>query len=230
MDPIVSTVVSDHSANLVAILYHPRFPNPADPFYRHSPTPNDDRVDYYSVFGTPKLLFDGLVPVGYPYNYDNIVSQYETRLPVASPVSLAITGSYSPDRADAQVHVTASAETALPAGDYRLHIVLTESGIPFDGSGFHDIHDHTMRAMYPDAAGTPVVFGVDNPDQASASAILTLDPLYILENCSIVCFLQENGSREILQAASIALTELPPSTATATLSWSEIKAAFSETR
>jgi hypothetical protein len=230
VDPIISSLIEDQAGDVVAVLYHPSFTSPFDPFYLHNPGQSMDRVDYYYVTATPRPIFDGVVFSYPPYTMDYFLADLAERETVSTPVSLDIEGYYSPGGGAVEVSVTATTEQMLPPGDYRLHIVLTESDIYFNGTGYHDIHDHTMRRMFPDPEGTTVSFAGNLPQSTAASAGITLDPEYVPENCRVVCFLQENGSREVWQAAAVQLTDLPPATATATASWSQLKAAFSSPR
>ena len=230
MDPILAVLIEDNSPDVVAVFYHPHFPNPADPFHLHNQTQNTARVDYYSVSDTPRPIFDGVLTSNPPYILTDFQADLDARLQVATSVGLEIQGHYSQESAEVEVSVIATTDQPLPAGDWRMHIVLTESGIYFDGTGIHDIHDHTMREMFPDPAGTAVAFAGPLPQSASAGANVTIDGSYVRENCRVVCFLQENETREVLQAAAVFISDLPPVTAAESVSWSQVKSAFSAPR
>ncbi len=195
------------------MIYHVNFPYPIDPFFFNNMEDNEGRRAFYGVLGVPNERVDGSQT---GTSLAALTAAYDSRKATPTDVSLEISGSWNPDSRDVDVQVTATTTSPL-LGDYRLHIVLTESEIYFDATNGIQIHDHTMRDMFPDAAGTPVVFEGDLPQTVQASASFMLPEgapphEFIAENCRIVCFLQEtSGARsigEIHQAAASGLTTL----------------------
>ncbi len=192
----------------MAIVYHTPFPGPLDPFYLHNPEHNDARTDFYGIPYVPWVWADGVL---YPWEcifYHMYQDVYDQRKAVPTDVSLTITGTYNPDDQQVMVSVTATTAESLPAGDYRLHIVLTEDDLEWEAPNGQTIHRHVMRRMYPDAQGTQVSFTGDLPQSARVIESFALDPQYVAAHCRLVVFLQEHDSHEVYQAASTPVLEL----------------------
>ena len=214
MEPIFTTFVANHPDDVVSVIYHTSFPYPVDPFYYNNVEDNEGRRGYYGVVTVPNELVDG---THVSTSLAALTAAYNARKAVPTDLTLAISGDWDADSRQVDVAVTASTSSAL-AGEYRLFIVLTESEIFFDATNGIDFHEYTMRDMFPDASGTPVVFSGDFPQTAQASASFTLPTgapphEFVAENCRIVCFLQEVSAgarslREIHQAADVHVTDL----------------------
>lgn len=174
----------------------------------------------------PELRLDGSLEPAFFYTYERIQTAYDQRKTAPTDVTIEIFGNF--DDRDGEVSATAVAGTGtpLPPGDYRLHLVLTESGIVFDAPNGLDIHDHTMRRMSPDSGGHPVTFAGEFPQSAEASAQFLLDPAYDIEHCRLVAFLQDASTREVHQSVAVLVTELTEPTATAEATWSAVKHSY----
>ncbi len=197
----------------MGIIYHANFPYPADPFYLHNPVDNGGRMADYGVFSVPRVKLDGATS---PTSYSSLQVNHDARMAIPTDLSLEITGEWDSGSRQVDVTVTASTTSALN-GDYLLHIALTESEVYFEGLNGINWHEHTLRAMYPSYAGTPVTFTGDFPQTAAATASFVLPEgapphEYRAEFCQIVCFLQEVGASaaadEVHQAGAVRIEEL----------------------
>jgi len=219
----MNAFAADHPDEVAVIDYHPWWTSINDPFYQHDPTDNTGRVYYYYIPGVPYLLADGVLEPGFLYDYSTIEEAFLLRSAVDAPVSLSISGSFDATLGRVVLLVEAIPQTTLPAGDYRLQIVLTESDIYFPADNGIDWHHHTMRRMIPDFEGSSVALDA-GPAQVPADFLL--DPLYIPDHCDLVCFVQENGSHEVLQAAMMALSDLDDGSAATRSDWGELKTMY----
>jgi hypothetical protein len=169
----------------------------------------------YGIGSVPHERLDGVLSPVYFYTYENIQEAYDARRAVPTTVTLTIDHNYDIDTREMDVMVTASTSAALPAGDYRLVIALTESDIFYNGGNPIDIHDYTLRKFFPDHLGSSVEFAGDLPQTVQAMASWTLptgDPPneYVPENCEIVCYLQDANTLEVFQAAKELLYDPTP--------------------
>jgi hypothetical protein len=210
----------------VAVFYHSWWPGTHDPFYLHNTVDNMGRINDYGISTVPELRLDGATEPVFFYTYERIAAAYAERKAAPTGVTLDLAGSFDRGSGELALTVTAVAAAPLPPGDYRLHMVLAENGIVFDAPNGIDVHEHTMRRMSPDFSGHSVAFGDVYPASVQASDQFVLDPGYSAEHCEIVAFLQEAGTREVQQAAAVAVSELPEPTATARASWSAVKSAY----
>lgn len=210
----------------MAIAYHSWWPGPDDPFYLHASADCAARIGYYGIGRVPFLMLDGTLQPVYVYTYARIQQAYDARKAAPTPVALAVGGSFTAAQGRLRLEIEAASESVLPAGDYRLHAVLTESGLFFAGENGIDVHEHTVRSMLAGPDGAAVTFTGATPQSAALQLDLDLDPLYQAMNCEVVVFLQEAATREVFQAASVALADLPEPTATSRSSLSRIKSLY----
>ena len=197
-DSIVTEFVAFYgSGRLVVIQYHISYPYPLDPFYLAAMQQNNARSSYYGVGPIPLVVLDGLLS---PVATDGSAVQQaiEDRLAVESLVELRtwndIVGS------SGQVGAEIICPSEPPAGSLRLHLVVLESNILYDASNGLDHFDNIMRVMLPDASGISISLTAD--DTLNFNQDYTVDPDWAVENLSVVAFIQDESTREIIQAAS----------------------------
>ncbi len=198
----------DEHPDVVTICYHTPWPGPLDQLYQHNPVQNLARTDYYGIPYVPYAWFDGKIyayePTSrywYDWGYDYVADD-------VTEVTLAPDGVYDPAAGTVALDVTVTLAAEIPAGDYRLHVVLVENGVAYEPENGQTIHDHVMRRMYPDENGTAITLGAVYPQSHAVVVDLTLDPTYVPENLEFVVFLQDHQEQDVHQAAQIALSDL----------------------
>lgn len=190
-------------ANVAVIEYHNY--NPAsDPFYNAAA---GTRCSYYGITGYPTAYFDGTM------NYvggSSSVSMYPQYLPiynqqaaVLSPLTIDISGYNSGN--NYTITLTITKVDAITATNLKAHLVLTESLIPYSWQGQTEIND-TERLMIPGATGTDISFASGN------TVILTLnftkDPTWVTNNCQLIAFVQDHGTKTIFNGTKKYLNAL----------------------
>ncbi len=209
---MIQQFLTDHP-DIVTICYHTPWPGALDALFQHNPVQNQARIDFYGIPYVPYGWFDGKLYVYEPTTLSWWEWAYDYVADDPTEVTLAPSGSYDPAAGTARVTVEVTLGAELPAGDYRLHVVLTENGVLYEPENGQTVHEHVMRRMYPDENGSPITPGAVYPQTHTVAVDLTLDPLYVPENCEFVIFLQDHASQDVHQAAKIALGELEPPTA-----------------
>ncbi len=193
-----------HPDSVVMIRYHASWPSENDPFYLVNAAESAARVDYYPVnsdpsypyWYVPRLVFDG-APADSEIRYDDPRELYErlfaARASVVSPLEISLVPSYR------KIKATLSASGPIPFADLKTRFVITESHIDFAAPNGVPVHDQTMRDMVPDAAGLSVA--LQQGGSESLTVAYVLDPAWAIENCRMVVFVQDDSTREVLQAA-----------------------------
>jgi len=218
--------LNDHP-DVVTICYHTPWPGALDELYLHNPEQNLARTEYFGIPYVPYFWFDGVSRVLDYINYSFYLNAYLPRAAEPTEVLLEQEGSLDPNSGEVNFTVTATLNETVPAGDYRLHVVLVEDEIEWAAPNGETIHHHVMRRMYPDAEGTPVTLSDSYPQTVQAAVDFTLDDIYVPEHCTIVYFLQENDGREVHQAGQVALDDLsqPTTVPEISLGW-ELEPSF----
>jgi hypothetical protein len=199
---------ADSHDDVVAISFNAWWPYNQDPLYQHNTADNTGRILYYQIPGVPHEIVDGVEAISGPHSEAHFQAAYDLRKATPTSVSLEIEGLYNESTRELDCTVTATTDQVLTPGDYRLHLVLTESDIFFDGSNGIQWHQYVMRDMLPDFEGSPVSFSGDLPQSDQSMLNTTIDALYEQGNCRLTYFLQDNTTKEVFQAGSIALMDL----------------------
>jgi|GEM_PF-1398447 len=186
--------------NLALIRYHTWWPGATDPFYLENTTENTVRTDYYQPGSksVPRFFADGLVDGGSEYwTWENLVMVREL---VASPLAMSVDGSYDPGTRSGSTHVRIEVIDLMGPYDPTLHFVITESNIPLSAPNGQTVFHQVMRDMLPDAYGETVV--LTDPSQVlERYRLFTLGGSWVVDNCEMIVFIQDELTKEVLQAA-----------------------------
>ncbi len=171
---------------------------------------SDERNSYYNVTGFPTSTFDGID--GFSGGnasesiYDAYVPYYEDRIDIRSLFDLTLdvqlTGrSHS---FDVEAHVEQLCD--YTSSDMVLHLVLTESHIPENWLGMTEVN-FVCREMYPNQYGQSLDLE-NNGDQEDHSYEIEVPENYVIENCELVAFIQDNETKEVLNTVNIHLGQV----------------------
>lgn len=191
-------------ANVAVIEYHN-----GDAFTNAS---SNARNSYYAVPGYPTAHFDGpTAQVGgaaCPGSGVNYTPNYNNCYAVQSPVVLDIAGTNSGNVYTIVLSIHKGA--TVSGSDLRAHLVLTETDIScpaWPASGCMTSVHHVERLMAPDYNGTSINFS--SGDMQIIVLTFTKDPAWVLANCALVAFVQDNSTKTIYNGATVALNALP---------------------
>lgn len=158
------------------------------------------RLNYYGINAFPTAEIDGI------YEHAGgsaTISLYPTYLPSVEArtdavslfdidLNVEMTGENS-----ASASVTVDNVYPYPGTNIKLHVVCTESHIQENWHGMSEVN-FVMREMFPNASGTTMDFSSSTIYTGSFDVDITG---YVKNNCEMVAFLQDNSTKEILQAA-----------------------------
>ena len=192
-DPALHTALQNVGTpdNAFDIAYHMWWPYGNDPFYLANTVDNTARKNYYNISGTPTQICDGTVA-----SYPTIQSTIESRLLTTSHIWLDLSTAVI----DENIEVTCTAVTDFNTpGNLALHIVLLDrySYLPSSPNGQPD-HYHAMLKMAPSASGQ--VFTATAEDTVRYYATIHMSPSWDPSNLDIACFVQDNTTKEVMQA------------------------------
>lgn len=161
-----------------------------------------DRRTYYNITGYPTVMFDGVIRVvggaPEPVNYQ---PYYNQRQGIPSPVTMVL-ALLSYDGASGQGTVRAEIynEPENPTLSAALRYVAVGDDTLYSWQGFDHLY-YTALHIFPSAQGVPLVLepGVVTVDVQP----FQLPPGWRDRACTIVAFLQDDTTREVLQAARL---------------------------
>ncbi|HZK07776.1 MAG TPA: T9SS type A sorting domain-containing protein [Bacteroidales bacterium] len=162
---------------------------------------------YYNITGFPTAFFDGVIShVG----GNNSQSLYQTYLPSyeerAAKMSLFEMDLNVVNSGTNAVDAYVSVDNIYPysGNNIVLHVVITESEIAQNWQGQTELN-FVCRKMYPDQFGTAMNFS----SQPTYEGTFAVDIAgYVKDNCEIVVFLQDNTTKEVLQAQKFDLEDI----------------------
>ncbi len=163
-------------------------------------TASNARNSYYSISGYPTAVFDGGAAYVGGSNttslYPQYLQRYNQKINIPTSFSMDIEGTSS-GFVDFNVNVTIEMVDPYAGSDIRLHCAITESHIQESWQGQSHLN-FVQRTMLPDHNGIPLDFSSGDIIQQNYSFVI--DPDWLPENCEFVIFLQEHGSKEVLNA------------------------------
>ena len=193
-------------AMAVGVSYHVWWPDAADLFYLADLADGVDDVGgrrtYYGINSVPALFSDGITTVG--GTVDALEGMAASRLTLDSPFTLVVGKTVAGGMVTVNVQVTAAG--AVPANPLALRIALVETEIIFaeaPGSNGQTDFYNTMRDMLPDFAGTPLTISQGQTQNFSLSA--PVNAAWNLDNIRAVVWVQDDATKEVLQAGSSAV-------------------------
>ncbi len=164
-------------------------------------------TNYYGINSFPTAQFDGVITqVGGNANqsiYLTYLPLYEERADNISLFELDINVEMDGET-DIDIDVLVDNIYPYPGDNIVLHVVCTESHIPENWFVMNEIN-FVCREMLPDQYGTAMDFS----SQTTYTGSFDLDiSAYEKDNCEIVVFLQNNDTKEVLQAAKFDLEDI----------------------
>ena len=189
----------------------------SDPF--SNPT-SEARISYYGITGYPTAFFDGVISyVGGSSTtslYTTYLPLYNQRIIIPCDFTIEVYGENSGLTYDVSLlieNVNNNTSSNLIA-----HLSLTESEIVYSWLGGNELN-YVSRMMAPDHLGTAIDFTSGNVQQVDLQ--FTIDPTWVTTHCELVAFVQDNVTKEIMQATKVDLDNLQPFQATAQFSCSD---------
>lgn len=216
----VDGILSTSGSYLAVVRYHVWWPyQPGnDPAYNYNKSENSSRVGVYGINSVPSFVVDGTVSSSWQ-------SDVSSRHGVESPFVMKLYRNFSSSAYNAQQGIgTVMAEIKNEENttyEYKVYCALTESDFQYTGQNGDPEHDQVMIDMLPYAFGTTlkvgpletkqVAFDFAVDDTIPFLELYTLEPtgethIVDAKNCELVCWYQNATTKEVFQAAKIAVT------------------------
>jgi len=196
VNPSIETFLANNHDDILSVWYHVNWPSSSDPFYVANIPANMARRNYYTFNAVPYSKIDG-VQTPSPGNMGSMTSALNTRLAIPSPVELSATVFESTNSYDITIDI--NTVDAVPSGTYKLHTVVLEDNIEYNAPNGETHFDHVMREMYPSGSGLAIDLVQGNTITEDMN--LSLDPSWVTDNLEVVLFIQNDATKEVIQAA-----------------------------
>lgn len=169
-----------------------------DPMYNHNPSESDSRVGYYNVTGVPNPVLNGVSANWGQADFDAVAA-------TPSAFDVVLTQEVSSDYSTLTLTMDITATMAVTtATDMRAHMVAVEKFIPFasapGSNGETEFHD-VMKKFLPDVNGTDIPETWAVGDTYQVVETWDIANVYNIGELRAVAFIQDNGNKEVHQAA-----------------------------
>lgn len=171
------------------------WPSSSDPFYQANPTQNNDRRLYYGVNATPTLKIDGVLDI-WPITIASVTHAILQRSAIPAHIwldmSATVNGLFvnATAKAVADMNITGNKVMQMEIVDRYTYLPNSPNGNP----NFYS----AMRQFAPSVNGQP--FAATAGDTVTFTCTFRLNPAWDVNNLDIVCFVQDNDTREVLQS------------------------------
>jgi hypothetical protein len=186
--------------SVACIRVHTPWPDLGDIIYWFNPAQSDALIEEYGVTQAPTFFMDGHLG---DYLPSAIAPQYEARLGLGSPCVIELAWASEPDLLVVTVN---NQEMIRPDLALRLLVAITEDDIYYAGSNGEEHHNQSLHGFMPDTGGTfPVPIETGRHD-----FVFTVDltSTLIYENLRVTAYLQNEETREVMQAGTAFLNAL----------------------
>lgn len=182
---------------VIHIAYHPSAPYTACPLNQHNKPENDDRTNYYGIYGsTPRLVIQGKV-LGSSANY-NDASIFQSELGQTS--AFVVEAKVSPSgNNNVSVSVKVKKIAASTLSSAQLYAALTEDTLFFNAANGETKHYDVFRKSVwgaPMNITAPANIG----DSVVYTQTLVLNTIWIPNRINAIAMLQDQN-KEIVQVA-----------------------------
>ena len=199
-NPEINDLINDNPEMITAIMYHTSWPG-YDPMYNHNPSESASRTSYYSVTSVPNSVVDGNAYNGHPSGWG--MSLVNERYAIPSPFEISVFTELSEDEDMINVAMMIKATEDVAAG-MKAQMAVIEKHIHFNsapGSNGETDFYNVMKKMLPNQSGTGL------PAFAAGEYRILqysweLANVYDIDELSVVGFVQNNPTKEILQSAN----------------------------
>jgi hypothetical protein len=206
-NPGFNSLLEDNTDKATSIKYQVWWPG-YDPMYLHNETDVNNRVDYYNISGVPAGQMDGIIianDCGYYDGAPACVSQtdIDNAYAITSPFYIELSHTVAADYGSVDVEMYIATDGAVE-GDFVAHIVIVEREILFataPGSNGEKEFYNVMKKMLPSADGTDISDSWGGGDNITIMESWDLENVYNPSEIAVVAFIQDNTTKEVLQAA-----------------------------
>jgi len=193
-----STILDEYQdMEVIHVEYHPSVPYSNDVFYVQNPDENEDRRNYYGVNGTPRLFVLGeQAPLG-----SQLLPLSTLEAVLGQTTAVEIDVQEIKNGTNRTVNIDLNALENVPAGDWRLRVIVVERVIEQTTNNGETEHHNVFRKVLNTWEGSALSISA-----AAETQNLTFD--YTLETdwqddqIYAIAFLQKDDTKEVLNVGS----------------------------
>jgi hypothetical protein len=207
-NPSFNALLNNNAGKCISIKYQTSWPG-VDPMNAQYPAAISARVSYYSCSSVPFAVMDGEPVTGPSYTgapANLTTTKINTEYAIPSSFDMQVSHYLTNDLDSMYITAYVGCTQSITASSYlRLHLVLVEKHIDFaspPGSNGETDFYMVCRRMFPSQTGTSLPLAWNLGDDTTITMKVAIPSyIYDINQLAVVGFLQDNGTKDVLQAA-----------------------------
>lgn len=194
-NPAFFDLIGNYSDDVHHIAYHPPYPYQQCVFYQHNREENEARTEFYSIPGTPRIVWQG----GRRTSPSSATAEeIELRLTESSPISIRVTETEGTTR---MATITIRTEGEQLMGNYKVLAAIVERTVNYNAPNGEDVHHNVFRAMASPISGDIVTFAATG-GEVTYTYEYTVSEEWEAEQAYIVAWVQDFDTGAILNSGT----------------------------
>ena len=193
-----STILDEYQdTEVIHVEYHPSVPYTNDVFYVQNPEENEARRNYYGVSGTPRMFIWGeQVPLS-----SQLLPLSNLEAVLGQTAAVEIKVQEIKDGANRSVNVGLTALENVPAGDWRLRVIVVERVIEQTTNNGETEHHNVFRKILNTWEGSNLSI-LAGTETENLTFDYTLEADWQDDQIYAIAFLQKDDTKEVLNVGS----------------------------
>jgi len=187
----------DNQSNVLHIAYHPSSPYSSCLFNMQNPAENDDRTNYYGIYGsTPKLVIQGEnVPVSADYSDPSIFEGTENQLSALSIdiIQMKVNG-------DIDLNITVSNSSIDAISNAAMFVGIAEDIVSYNAPNGENVHFDVFRKALTNTAGDD--FNLAGGASQSINFSVTSENEWNYDELYAYIIIQDAATKEVIQTSA----------------------------
>ncbi len=154
--------------------------------------------------------------------YSSWLSAFQSRLSVAAPITITLSGTYSPILHNAYITAAVHCESAMSGANHNIYVAITEDDLYAAGRHYNRVE----RAVNLNGWGE--AFSINPGQDVNYNCTIAYNPSWKTADMKILCFVQtgQSSTKEVQNSKWAAWSILTPALGVTPASLGDIKAAF----
>ncbi len=198
----VAELLNEIPYDVIHLEYHTSYPS-GDPLYKIYPGGNNTRLAYYSIDELPYAVVDGTI--GFSFESLNATSESILNQSLYEPF-LSVNQLVNDAGGSLAIETTTAALLADSLQNRSLHLLIAviAKELVVNVDGVNKTVENVLYRMLPDAAGTYLPSDWQLKSTHTSSLSYSLPEGFTADDFTIVAFIQDENTKEIMQAISTA--------------------------
>ncbi|HRI00968.1 MAG TPA: Omp28-related outer membrane protein [Saprospiraceae bacterium] len=201
VNPIIHPILDANKEKVVRITHQVSWPG-TDPMNKDNPGEVQNRVTYYGISAVPQSALNGKDGASTELiTQSNLEEAYSGTSPYEIKLTYELSPFYNSLKVNVEVKLTGLAQSRA-----MLRVAVLEKVINFivpPGTNGEKSFHHVMKKYLPSSTGTSIAELVNAGDTKSFSFDYRFDKLYNFKNLEVAAFIQNDQTKEALQAENV---------------------------